>query len=830
MQSAKLRLQLAVLFDNRNEPVLFTVTQVPRSYPNGEVGLSIVLKGHILMIIQPEISDRLTYSAWQRLRIATSAFTLLLAFTVALLPIRCRAVDIDAMIGFGQTISSRSLYRPETPTPLTVYLSGMGLNGQAQLQVTVRSNEHTTQYSRKVSLHDGPIKEPIAESFVFEFEPNNFYMNRSANVTDVEVQLVVDGRQVAHKSVSLPATTSAESFNVLALTRNGGGLNFLTTKKLGLFRRHGNDESYVTARSGNTSPSPNGINPNATLTLSYTRTDALPIMMQGYAMMDAIVLGDLPLDMLSDAQIEALKGYVRNGGLLIVSGGGDLARLKSRFYSEMLPIEVTGSALTQHFPALEQRYRSMPHLVAAEAIVTGRLKPESVVLLGGSDPTPTVTSRPYGAGTVVLTSFDFMDASFRSWPGGPAMWRDLLRSDNPEVEARGVFATTPQEGISVNLLIDALAGKNATNIPGFYTIAGFLAAYIILLIPVSYLILKRLDKRELAWYTAPGLIAAFTVFSYLLALTIKGGNLNVNRAVVLESQSGSSQYAGYGQLCIYSPRRSSYDISLTAASDPSSGAESDTSGDVSPSEIYLRESLGSDLNVEQNGQTILRNTQMGLWAKRSFAVPFSVSLGGALTAKTRMLDKNRTEVTITNGTHYTIKDCALLNGDTNTPVNNSLAPGASVKVTVKWAYQANASSYKLPGAAGSLAVFDPNDKDTPDGITGKLRYAMTQAMSLDSGEANGNGFMGGGGADDNYGKVPNVLIGWTTDPFLHVSINGHEPQGQEMNLLVVHLPTPPNATANIARSSNPFASDAVVNLEDERGPTALKPVPVSLPK
>lgn len=744
---------------------------------------------------------------------ATLPFVLCI-ISVVFLQSRSRAVDIDALIGFGQSVSSRSLYRPVTATPLTVYLTGSGVKGQGQLQVSVRTNDRTATYSRKISLTDGAIKEAHAEGFVFQLQPVEFRMGRNSATTEINVQLLVDGRQIAHKTVSLPLSTSEDSFNVLALTKYGGGLNFLQKKKMGLFHRHTNAEASVNNRMASANPTVNGVNPNAALYVAYTRTDAMPVMAQGYDMMDAVALADIPLDNLTDAQTAALKGYVRNGGLLIVSGGGDLSRLKSQFYQDLLPINVTGSAATTDVSALSARYREPLRLTTPIALLTGTLKPDAVVLFAQSPTMPLITRRAYGAGSVVLTSFDYIDPSFRGWAAAPSLWRDLLRTGNDEVSARGVLAGGSRSGNNVNLLEDALAGKRATNTPGFRTVAIFLGAYIVLLIPVSYFVLKRMDRREMAWYTAPVLIAGFTVMSYVIALSIKGGNLNVNRAAVLESQAGSDQFGGYAQMTVYSPRRANYDISLGEAGDSESGAH-----DVSPNEIFRPQTLTSDLTVEQNGATTLRNTQIGLWDKRSFDLPISPSLGGAVEAKVEMAAGGQVQVTVTNKTRYTIKDCALVNADRGVPIGD-LAPGQSGHGMVSWAYGANSDVLRLPTAAslaGSGLPYNPQDGESPESITSKMRYAVTQVLGQSAGQ-NEYGYGWGADLESNFGKVPNAFVGWTTDNLLHTTIDGKAPTGEEVNLIFVHLPPPGQAPKSIAVGYNPFLAEPTLSLEDDLGP------------
>src|SRR5579871_1520309 len=91
------------------------------------------------------------------LKIASRLLALLCLFCLLLAAARpAAALDLDALVGFGQSASSIARYRQGTWNPLTVYITGPGVNGNAQLHVLVRTGDQTTTYTRQVSLRDVP--------------------------------------------------------------------------------------------------------------------------------------------------------------------------------------------------------------------------------------------------------------------------------------------------------------------------------------------------------------------------------------------------------------------------------------------------------------------------------------------------------------------------------------------------------------------------------------------------------------------------------------------------------------------------------------------------
>jgi hypothetical protein len=745
---------------------------------------------------------------------------------------RAAAVDLDALIGFGPAPTLSSHYRPDDWTPVTVYLTGQGVSGVGQLQVTVRSGERAVVYARRVPLHEGALDE-TAHFVVILRSPDMYSAFRGSGiVSDINIQLLKDGRKLAEKNVSLPTGTNPETYNVLALTRDGSGMNFLLKKKLGLVHRHFNPVNIqrsspfmgrfpgMNGQPGADTTGANGINPDANLQVLYTDPRALPGTAQGYAMIDAVALADQPLDNLTEDQTAALEGFVRSGGLLIISGGGDLPRLKSQLIADLLPVTPTGVVSVHDLPELTQRYRNPVALPEGTALTNGTLKPGAITLFGTVGASaPLISARPYGCGMVVFTAFDFTAPEFRGWKGAPALWRDLLRCGNETISPRDILAHHSLSGPGENTqLADALAGKQATNAPDFWTIAGFIGAYLFLLIPFSYFVLKKLDKRELAWVTAPILILAFTVGSYVIALSIKGGMLTVNRAAVVETIANSDQAAGYAQMTLYSPRRAAYDIAVGNPDDPNNPYR-----DTTPGEIFAdrNDRLAGDLTIDQDKTATIRDATVKLWDKRSFDTPLIPQLGGPIAARTRMIDARTAQVTITNQTRYALKDCFLVNPQESVPIGD-LAPGQTQTKTIQWVSHGGATSLSVPVTpeTRNAPSFDPtrHQPDTPEMARDKIRTAL--AASLATGTENSYNYYG---VDmGTYGRADNAFVGWFSDPILDVRVDGNPANGEEVNLLYAHLPVPENAPPSVRAARNPFLQKPFLNLEDEQGPATRK--------
>jgi hypothetical protein len=84
--------------------------------------------------------------------------------------------------------------------------------------------------------------------------------------------------------------------------------------------------------------------------------------------------------------------------------------------------------------------------------------------------------------------------------------------------------------------------------------------YVLLIGPLNYLVLKRLNRREVAWITIPILILAFSAMAYSVGFNLRGNVATVNRLTVVRTWDGSEQAHVMSLIGVQSPRRSSYEI------------------------------------------------------------------------------------------------------------------------------------------------------------------------------------------------------------------------------------------------------------------------------
>ncbi len=513
---------------------------------------------------------------------------------------------------------------------------------------------------------------------------------------------------------------------------------------------------------------PNGLNSAAPATAQVAEAATaadLPDKAAGYDGVSAFLLrSDAPIEAMTEAQSDALRGWVAGGGHLIVCGGPDATRFGSVFFTGLLPATVSAASASG---ALTLAAKPLPGVRVLQAAPGGGAQ---------------IVSGPYGAGTVTVTAFDPTGPAFQAAMTLPPVWQTLLFSQTPAASSvLGITAAREENlgggayyGSSPPLLSEAVMRGPSLDAPGTSVIAIFLLVYLIILVPVNYFVLKKYDRKELAWVTIPTLVFVFAAGTFGVGYAAKGGSVFVNRAALIETNAGQTQAGVYSEVGLFSPHRTTYDIGLAgnnllaAVPNPGvnygggSGGESQGSG---PAQF-----------VETQSGVSLPSTPVNMWAMRAFDAQSTTDLGGAIDGA---LSDNSASVkgALVNHTSYALTDCAVLYAG-RWHFIGTLASGATVT---------------LP--ANSVAVLQPMfPGTTPIDAKASIHERMYAALgdyfrSLSQSSPNYNG----GTVAPVYSPAPGeaLLAGWSSDPNLAgpaPRIDGRPVTENDVSLVIVHLP------------------------------------------
>ncbi len=503
----------------------------------------------------------------------------------------------------------------------------------------------------------------------------------------------------------------------------------------------------------------------ATEQVAEASASDLPDKAAGYGGVSAFLLrSDAPLDALTEAQADALKAWVASGGHLVVCGGSDPTRFAAPFFEGLLPAAVgpagAGGALT----------------------LTPKQTPGVRVVQAAPFNSPRIVAGPYGAGTVTLTAFDPTPPVYPMLGpmALPPVWQTIFR-EMPDYSSSVLTITGQREentnafyfGNTPPLLSEAVMRGPSLDAPGTSVIALFLLAYLVILVPVNYLVLKRLDRKEWAWGTIPALVLLFAAATFAVGYAAKGGSVFVNRAALIETNAGCRNAGVYSEVGLFSPRRSSYDIDLAGdglvSAIPNPGT--DYSGRGNPLDA------GTAQFVETPAGVSLPATPVNMWAMRAFDTQSATDLGGAIDAS--LSGRTGLTGTIVNRTPYPLTDCAVY-FQGRWLLLGSLAPGATWAVPGTSLSRVQTGEFSLP--------LSP----TPAGSEIHARMQASLAgyfRSLGERQPNYNGM------NTRLSYMPSnneaLFAGWSRDPKLAgpaPRIDGQAVTENDETLVVVHVP------------------------------------------
>ena len=264
---------------------------------------------------------------------------------------------------------------------------------------------------------------------------------------------------------------------------------------------------------------------------------------------------------LTESQRTALERWVAEGGRLIVVAGADW-QARTAAFVELLPLEGLAAVdgVSQADLAVWTGSDAAP--VERATVASGALRRDARGLVTTDEGTHLLSMRSFGAGRVILVGPDVATDAFRGWDGSASLWSRMLPTNALFESAFG--GGLPDREQVASSMQQALNTLPALEVPPAELLLAVIVGYILLIGPVSYLVLRRLDRRELAWITAPVLVLLFTACSYGIGLSLKGSDVIVNQIAVLRSSTAGTAATVETFAGVFSPTRATFDVLVEA--------------------------------------------------------------------------------------------------------------------------------------------------------------------------------------------------------------------------------------------------------------------------
>lgn len=538
--------------------------------------------------------------------------------------------------------------------------------------------------------------------------------------------------------------------------------------------------------------------------------DDLPERVQAWAPLDRLVWQDVDGSSLSKGQLAALAAWVAGGGQLVIVGGTSGPASLTALPDDLLPYRPT-TTLDIDPAVLRTLIGGVPDGSAPLPALAGTLAHgRSLASSGGQT---IAADMPYGAGTVTLLGFDPTTswlAKGDTWD--TPLWRRLLSSAG---------------GVATPLTDDSMIVNSAVNLPSMALPAtgGLLAlliAYIVLIGPVNYVVLRVLDRREWAWVTVPVLIATFTAGAFGIGVLTRGSDIVLHQVAIVRGAPGTDRATAQAWTAVFSPSRTSFQVSAagdTLLSPPLAGDS-------------MTGQASAQLDIVEGDPTRIRDLAVGYSSIRTVRAEGSTT--GPLVDTDLHLEGSVIAGTVTNRSPVALSGAVLVLGNSVAHIGD-IAAGASAQV-------------RLDGSA-----FDPNmGGSLSDNIVGMMFWdgsnnAAMQRISvrhtiidqLTNNSMNWgmavpmNGPTGGAVVapaviqaapaqmmTPGLGTTP-MLLAWGTEPALRLDIEGAQPRQTADVLYQIPVRVAISGHVRFTRDLLPWTVTSTTGPTFQKDPTAM---------
>lgn len=416
------------------------------------------------------------------------------------------------------TLSARagfdSLYKESAAVPVVVSVrnSGAPFEGQIRVSASTGVTGDSPIYSAPISLPSGSDKRVPLVVHVPPFSGA------------LSIELFDRERVVATVDSERLNGVTRDELLYGVVSSDGGGLAFLETITGG----------------------------RADAAVAFLDLADLPDVSSAWNALDILVLDDVDTSRMTSGQLAALRAWVESGGQLVVTGGPGGPRTAAGV-ADLLPVTVTGVESRTDLSALSERVGEPfdavgPYVIARSVAGVGDVLVEQ-------DGLPLLTRGEIGRGSVYFLALDPKSPPLAGWPGGDSLWAEIATAA-PVLPPWGKGV---RDGFAATQAVAYIPGLR---LPSIVQLVFFLLLYTLIIGPVNFLILRRINRRELAWVTIPVLVLLFSAATFLTGFRTRGNSATLNTMSVAFGSVNAERLQTQSVLGLYSPRRARYDISL----------------------------------------------------------------------------------------------------------------------------------------------------------------------------------------------------------------------------------------------------------------------------
>ena len=311
----------------------------------------------------------------------------------------------------------------------------------------------------------------------------------------------------------------------------------------------------------------------------------------------------------------------------------------------------------------------------------------------------------YGAGRVTILGFD----PTTSWLNESKAVEGLWRSTLPARTADGALLVDDSQLIQAVYQLPALA------LPPTEGLLGIIGAYILIIGPINYLILKRLDRRELAWVTMPVLVLAFAGAAFGYGALLRGTDVVINEVAIVHGAPDATEATAQVYFGIFSPNRATYRVDVPQGALLASPISGDPFGQATTTLDILQ-------GTGPGEPSAVRNLSVGTGSIRIVRAQVPVT-APRMRADLELVDGNLVG-TFENASDELLENVAVVLGSSVVVLGNVPArESRDVRLVVR--------NNPFGASLADQIVGSAFDTSTPEAVRRSIRYQIVNQLTYD---------------------------------------------------------------------------------------------------
>ncbi|KAF0820334.1 hypothetical protein KIS4809_0914 [Bacillus sp. ZZV12-4809] len=394
--------------------------------------------------------------------------------------------------------------------------------------------------------------------------------------------------------------------------------------------------------------------------LELKRED-LPDDATGLETLDYLIIDEFKISQLSDQQQKAIKDWVFRGGTLIAGGGPDAGGTYGELYS-LLPmkLENESSAAVKFLQPAKGEEPQFQEL----NFFTGPVEKSAEVIAKSGD-LPAALKKEYGSGTILQTAFSLGDEPLSSWQGYDTWFDGYIK------QASGAgTGSSPYSQDYLDQLYWEFAEVNEFFPASNFSVGqliGLFAGYIILIVPVLYFVLRKLDKREHSWWIIPSIAILMGAAVFGMGAKDRISQPQLNQMGIYKLNN--NLLTGYQASTLLSNKSGEYILSMPK-------------GEFN-AVVYSNNSTSSDplrggIMAEKVKYNEIIFPEVGYWSSKTIYGKAQTEINGELKADLTLKEKKLTG-TIKNESDFNFEELYIWSGNDAIKLG-SIKKGETIKV------------------------------------------------------------------------------------------------------------------------------------------------------